>query len=586
MAGAPAPRGDQRRALTRAFLARFFDNDLTARSHDLTQSFIWIMAFLAAPGFVLPVILVMWDWNVVGRSFGFDILREISRNDKLLYVGMGMVAAGLVSALVWGSVMIDRRDALVLGVQPVRGGTVIQAKLLAIVAYVVVIAAGMHVLASMTFGFMLSTGRIPLVMTGAAAHFAASFLASAFVLFSVTAAQALLMLIAGPRHLARLSALLQAGLVASMLLLMISLPRIGDAMQRGMSDTTATHTRWGVTVRPSARATPVTTLDPWLEAAPPVWFLGVYEVALGDAPPVATRLATRAFVALGLAIGLTVIGLPLAYRRLMIAAVEDPGGLGRTGWQATATERLTRATGTDPGVRATAQFLLATMGRVSRHRFIAAATLGAMLAVALPVLLRWLAVSVVADRPTADLLALPYYLMSCALVGLRVVIGIPGDLGAGWIFSATDTPPRAIRIALRRTFLALGVVPAVCLAVPMFVWWGLALAATQALLVAAMGLLLTSALLFRFEDIPCSEQLALSGQDRHLGRIGLAAAVLIWMPALPQAAPWLGRHAGALAVVLSVIAVSTLVVRLIEHHAVRPPRRPVHGAAFQTLGLD
>ena len=41
-------------ALARAFLARFFDNDLTAGSTDLKHSFLWLIAAAAMPGLAMP----------------------------------------------------------------------------------------------------------------------------------------------------------------------------------------------------------------------------------------------------------------------------------------------------------------------------------------------------------------------------------------------------------------------------------------------------------------------------------------------------------------------------------------------------
>jgi len=50
-------------SLTRAFFARFFESD-AAGTHDLKSTFFWLLSFLAAPGFLLPI-LVAFAW----RSF-------------------------------------------------------------------------------------------------------------------------------------------------------------------------------------------------------------------------------------------------------------------------------------------------------------------------------------------------------------------------------------------------------------------------------------------------------------------------------------------------------------------------------------
>src|SRR5688572_23224851 len=49
----PSERG-QVIALARAFLGRFFDNELTAGSTDLKHSFFWLIAAAAMPGIAMP----------------------------------------------------------------------------------------------------------------------------------------------------------------------------------------------------------------------------------------------------------------------------------------------------------------------------------------------------------------------------------------------------------------------------------------------------------------------------------------------------------------------------------------------------
>ena len=65
-----------------------------------------------------------WDWSIIGREFGPEVLGQVAWPDKLMYIGLSMVATGLVGALAWHRVLIDRRDALILGALPVRPAAV------------------------------------------------------------------------------------------------------------------------------------------------------------------------------------------------------------------------------------------------------------------------------------------------------------------------------------------------------------------------------------------------------------------------------------------------------------------------------
>src|SRR6187397_2190957 len=119
----PRPRrGRQIRALTRAFIARFFENELTSGTNDLRASFFWMVAVLAPVGIFMPWLMV-FSFQQIYYNGGPELVRAMSQADKTLYLGYGMVTSGAVAVVVWNSVLIDRRDALVLGTLPVSGPT-------------------------------------------------------------------------------------------------------------------------------------------------------------------------------------------------------------------------------------------------------------------------------------------------------------------------------------------------------------------------------------------------------------------------------------------------------------------------------
>src|SRR3970282_831827 len=96
---APHPR-DQFAALVHSFLARFFENEITSGTDDLKASFFWLLAFLMAPGIFMPV-MMMFEWDLIARFRGYEVLQVHTRGDKALYLGFTMVATGLVSAIAW-----------------------------------------------------------------------------------------------------------------------------------------------------------------------------------------------------------------------------------------------------------------------------------------------------------------------------------------------------------------------------------------------------------------------------------------------------------------------------------------------------
>src|SRR6266545_1184158 len=169
---------DQVRALTRTFLARFFENEITTGTDDLKTSFFWLLSFLAAPGFLMPIMMgFKWQW--VSLVNGPAVLRTLSQGDKALYIGFTMIATATVTAIAWNSLLSDRRDALVLGVLPVRPLVIVWGRLGALSIYMFAIGVAMNALSSVTFGFGLAAhNTFGFALRGIVAHFTASVAAS------------------------------------------------------------------------------------------------------------------------------------------------------------------------------------------------------------------------------------------------------------------------------------------------------------------------------------------------------------------------------------------------------------------------
>ena len=204
-------------ALARAFFVRFFESEITTGTDDLKQFFFWLLAALAIPGLFIPWIMV-FDWQLLALIQP-EMLRIASRAEKTFYLGFSMIAAGLLAAVAWSSLLPDRRDTLILGALPVRPRVVVLAKLLALAAYVGLVVAGMHAAGSIFWGSILGD-KVSLLFSvrGVAAHFIASSAASMSVVLAVAATQGLTLSLVGPALFRRMSTLLQVVVVGSMVL--------------------------------------------------------------------------------------------------------------------------------------------------------------------------------------------------------------------------------------------------------------------------------------------------------------------------------------------------------------------------------
>jgi hypothetical protein len=543
--GLPVPY----RALVRVFFARYFESEITTSVDDVKGSFFWLLAALAVPGMFIPWMMA-FDWHLIVLMKGPEALREASQAEKTFYLGLSMVASGLLTSVVWSSLLPDERDALILGAFPVRPGTIVLARLTALAAYILLVAAAMHAVSAVFFGLLLGTKSSALfTLRGVAAHFVASAAAGAAVALMAAAIQGAILAAGGPRLFRRVSAALQGSLVAAMVVGLALLPIVAFSM---------VHTVRGFGGR----------VQPWVLSTPPAWFLGLYEWILGTSDPVLLGLARTAALALGLAAAVTVVTFPLAYRRLMTASVERRAGAGVRPPGRFLQGLVVRAAGPHAEARASAEFYAATVTRVDRHRFVVAMALGTGLAW---IVGGWKMLEPPA-APAAGWLSLPLSAMVFLVLGLGIAASLPGDIRAAWLFEMVEPTRLRARQALERTILLIGVLPPTLLAVPVF-WtlWGARVALVHAILSVAVGLALVEMLIWNLHGVPCARRWNLSGAS--LGyRIPVYAAafflVVIGVPRLEVLL--LGDGTASVILALAALTLAALARRVSAAHEVLP----------------
>ena len=469
-------------ALARAFFVRFFESEITTGTDDLKQFFFWLLAALAIPGLFIPWIMA-FEWQLLALIEGPEMVRIASRAEKTFYLGFSMIAAGMLAAVAWSSLLPDRRDTLILGALPVRPRVVVQAKLLALAAYVGLVVAGMHAAGSIFWGSILGD-KVSLLFSvrGVAAHFIASSAASMSVVLAVAATQGLTLSLVGPALFRRMSTVLQVVVVGSMVLGLAALPTMNTAIVQTLSG--------------GPRS------QPWILSLPPVWFLGLYEWLLGTSDPLLLELARRAVLTIAVTTLATLVSYPLAYQRLMASMVEM-GSEPRNRIARVLHAILVQSAGRRPGAQAAAAFFTATIARVDRHRFVLAISVGLAIAWGLPGLRAF----VPSARPAPELLALPMAIMMFLTAGLRVAASLPSDVRAAWLFEVHDLSRPDARLALERTMMMLGVVPAVALSTPIYWYlWGGAIAISHALVMTSLGVALVELLIWHSDGMPCGQR--------------------------------------------------------------------------------
>ena len=307
-----------------------------------------------------------------------------------------------------------------------------------------------------------------------------------FAFFLVIAGQGAILTVFGARTAQRLALLLQAIFVVALLQAFFWVPGLG-LMIRDAYDSRA----WGP-----------------MAMFPPAWFLALYGVAAGWSRQVPPLYPLAAVAGAGAAAAGAALLLLASYGRLVRMALETtPGARRRSSAVRRASAALGALVARDPVQRAVAGFTFRTMTRSRTHLVLLASYTGAALALVLAGLIPIVARRGLAalDAPSVALLSAPLVGNFILLAGVRVLLAIPTEVKANWVFRL-HAPDERIAAAVSgvRIFLVLAIVLPIAAAAGLagLPLWGARSAVLHALFVGALGLLLTDVLLVGLRKIP------------------------------------------------------------------------------------
>jgi hypothetical protein len=491
--------------LTRHFLRRFLENDLISPDADRLQLLVVVGAGVFSTTLFITTFL---SFNYVGVPHTPGQAAILALNDRFFYIALSMVVVALVAVAQWDSLVVDARDAAILEPLPVPVIAVRRAKLAAVALLGVAVALAVNLVPSFIFPWLLVFHQrvtVGAMLTLVVTHMTITVAAAGFAYFSIIAFRDTLATVLPGRLFGRISPWVQGTLIVLLgTALLLVPPASTETAQRGFE---------------GARA-----------LAPPSWFLGVYETAVGtiiaDGPrgrmtarqaradaitsalydrhrPHFPMLARRA----ALASGVVLLLLALTYgvnARGFSVLTPPPAASHRRRWRL-ASRLVSLFVARESTVRAGFSFALAAMWRSSVHRL----TLACAGAVGLAMCL--IALSGI-DLPEASrngsasprlLLVQPLF-FGVLLVGFRHAIRVPVDLRAGWGFQlAWREHERQFLAGVRRAALIGLVLPALAATLPLFIF---VLGAQTAFAHAALGLagaiVLLEALLVGYTKVP------------------------------------------------------------------------------------
>lgn len=400
---------------------------------------IGVFAFLVAPGLIVP--LQFADAFRLAARHEPELLEGLTRLFTTVFLVYAMVAVGVVAAFQWDELVLDRRDAMILGPLPVPGRTVVFAKMAALGVLLLVLGGAINGVTAITFTFAIagaSTQGATALLRTVVAHVVTTMTASALIFFFIVTIRCVLSVVGKGRVV--IGSLFQCAIVGSLFCFLVLAP-------------TTVHVN--LTMR---RATPTTvqiqaqSVPAWL---PTRWFVGMYDLLRGVGQPTDARLTLIAVGVTGLVALLAAIAMFGSYSRQLRAALAPTRSevLDGPRWPKVLVRTLSSR---HHATQTLSEFIVTTIARNRGPQSLVAinASIGiVMMAMDLSFHRANIAARVWHLSP------LPLMLVFWIAVGLRASFYVPAELPAAWVFRTQALEIARIRFAAIRGAMAVLLLP-------------------------------------------------------------------------------------------------------------------------------
>jgi hypothetical protein len=486
------------RLLVRHFLWRFVEHDLVSPNTDRREALSAAGGTLVAVSLFLTVLMALqYQFN---NFLPPGIASLAALDDRFLFTSASMLVMALAAVAQWDALVLDARDTAVLGPLPIPKAVIVRAKFAATALFASAVLLTWNVFPTLLRAAAVPL-KLPIGLWGAVrltlAQGVATLAAGAFGFLAVLGLREVVFALVGPTQFRRISAALQASLVAIVTTALLIVPFTSKDVAR------AWLARGGLTAK----------------ALPSLWFVGLHEALAGSVIdnlprtqpesyliaqersatalyrrlwPLYHELAAIAIAAFVLVTLATILACIWNNRRLPLASIRPASRTGvlSRGWNWSVIHVVARTSLCQAGFFFTLQAL---SRRVSQR-----VAMAASLAIGTS-----LVVLTASGGPVALLAAQPMLLAS-VLSGFRHATRVPAELRASSTFSLALTGETAPYISgvKRAGWLVVAVPTLLAIAI----WDAAILGPHVALLQAGVGLslsaLLMETLFLRYRRVP------------------------------------------------------------------------------------
>ena len=437
------------RILFREFFRQLFISESAVSDHQVQVAMIGVVTLLIMPGLLIPLHL-MSLFEAAAKQFPL-LLSPLTRLVASVFITFAIVAVGVVAAYAWDALTFDRRDALVLGPQPISPRTIVAAKLAALGVLFMIAGGGINLLSALPLS-LFATAHQPLTATVRlfVAHLVTTMTASAFVFCTLVTVRAATNALGRGRVI--VGTVFQCALVSALLCFIVFAPaslelEFRPVLPHHPIQLVAVHTQ---------------PIPGWL---PTHWFVALYDVIRGAADAHSPRQALVAF-ALTLASAVVATGAVVASYRQQLRLALTPARTPHHGILARIPCGVARLlAGRNRAARALAEFVVVTLVRNRAPQAMLAMNVALGVVMIVIELTRRDSDAAGIFHPSLALARIPLLIAYWLAIGLRASYFVPSQLPAAWALRTnTLAAPRVNHSAIRGASAVLLIPPVSVLA--------------------------------------------------------------------------------------------------------------------------
>ena len=455
------------------FNDRFFESDEASPGGGFQANITQVLGFLLTSGFIVSYLMLPAVSHIVNRTSGVKFAWAL-RGFQLFAPAYTFAVIGFAAFFEWDMLFPNRRDFLILASFPIRLRDLFAAQLVALARFLGLLIFAVNIFPTLFVCLMSLTARyrgngLRLVL----AEITATAGVSLFAFFGVAAFQGILINIASPRLLLRLSPYLQMCGMSLMILTILTFPIYVQLLG------------------PAAE-----TRQLWLWLFPPVWFTGLYDVFF-QTPGLFHSFGIYALQMLGVTIAIFALAWAAGFRRHYRRTLESEDA--RPAMRAARGSHLLLRS---PEESAIFRFSGRTLARSRKHQLFLVTYLSVGISFAVNSASDVRAGKLVLSNDGAR--AVPFLIAFFVISGFRAVFQFPAELPANWLFRITETRWAEIsRSVTRKRVLVSALVPLLLLLLPLdiAVWGGWRVPLHTAFQFAAGGLLI-ELMFWTFDKVP------------------------------------------------------------------------------------